>query len=95
MIVLHDLHGQPFGINGALIERVSGGTETHVLLTSGTSYIVSESVEDVVAIHREDRALVLALARHVPIPPGDGRPPIEGPLRLVTASMSTRTEAPT
>lgn len=95
MIVLHDLHGQPFGINGALIERVSGGTETHVLLTSGTSYIVTESVDQVVQLHREDRAIVVALARHAPIPPGDRRPLIEGSLRLVTAPTSRRTEAPT
>lgn len=62
MIVLHNLHGEPIAINGGLIERVEGGTETHVTLTSGTSYIVGESLEDVVRFQREDRAEVQAEA---------------------------------
>ena len=95
MIVLHDLHGQPFGINGALIERVSGGTETHVLLTSGTSYIVTESVDQVVQLHREDRAIVVALARGVRVPPGGAPPLSDGALRLVTGLKPSDTEIPT
>ena len=62
MIVLHNLHGEPIAINGGLIERVEGDTETHVTLTNGTSYIVSESLEEVVACQREDRAEVQAAA---------------------------------
>ena len=62
MIVLHNLHGEPIAINGGLIERVEGDTETHVTLTSGTSYIVRESLEEVVASQREDRAEVQAAA---------------------------------
>jgi len=62
MIVLHNLHGEPIAINGGLIERVEGDTETHVTLTSGTSYIVAESLEEVVASQREDRAEVQAAA---------------------------------
>lgn len=62
MIVLHNLHGEPIAINGGLIERVEGETETHVTLTSGTSYIVRESLEEVVAHQREDRAEVQAAA---------------------------------
>lgn len=62
MIIVHNLHGEPIAINGGLIERVEGGTETHVLLTSGTSYIVGEPLETVVALQREDRAEVQAEA---------------------------------
>jgi uncharacterized protein YlzI (FlbEa/FlbD family) len=62
MIVLHNLRGEPIAINGGLIERVEGETETHVTLTSGTSYIVRESLEEVVACQREDRAEVQAAA---------------------------------
>lgn len=62
MIVLHNVHGEPIAINGGLIERVEGDTETHVTLTNGTSYIVAESLEEVVAYQREDRAEVQAAA---------------------------------
>ncbi|MHB1975309.1 MAG: flagellar FlbD family protein, partial [Acidimicrobiales bacterium] len=66
MITLHNVQGHPVAINGSLIERVDGGPETHVLLVSGTSYIVTESIEDVVRLHREDRAAVQALADSMP-----------------------------
>lgn len=62
MIVLHNVHGAAFAINAGLIERVEGDTETHVMLVTGTNYVVIESVEQVVALHREDRARVQALA---------------------------------
>ena len=62
MIVLHNLRGEQLAINGALIERVEGQTETHITLTSGTSYIVRESLEEVVNAQRDDRAEVQALA---------------------------------
>ena len=44
------------------IERVEGDTETHVMLVTGTNYVVLESVDEVVTLHREDRARVQALA---------------------------------
>ncbi len=62
MIILHNVKGVPFAINAGLIERVEGSTETHVMLVTGTSYLVRESVEEVVSLHREDRALVQAQA---------------------------------
>jgi uncharacterized protein YlzI (FlbEa/FlbD family) len=62
MIVLHNVHGAAFAINSGLIERVEGDTETHVMLVTGTNYVVLESVEQVVALHRDDRARVQALA---------------------------------
>jgi len=86
MITLHNVQGHPIAINGSLIERVDGGPETHVLLVSGTSYIVTESIEDVVRLHREDRAAVQALADSYPseLPAtGPRAPASSGPLRLV------------
>jgi uncharacterized protein YlzI (FlbEa/FlbD family) len=86
MITLHNVQGLPIAINGALIERVSGGPETHVLLVSGTSYIVTASIEDVVRLHREDRAVVQVIAERL----RDVEPPMaegavkEASLRLVT-----------
>lgn len=65
MITLHNVQGLPVAINGALVERVSGGPETHVMLVNGTSYIVTESLEEVVRLHREDRAAVQAMAERL------------------------------
>lgn len=62
MIVLHNLRGEAIAINGVLIERVEGDTETHITLTSGTSYIVRETLEEVVSFQRDDRAEVQAAA---------------------------------
>jgi uncharacterized protein YlzI (FlbEa/FlbD family) len=62
VIVLHNVHGAAFAINAGLIERIEGDTETHVMLVTGTNYVVLESLEQVVALHREDRARVQALA---------------------------------
>lgn len=85
MIVLHNLHGEPLAINGGLIERVEGETETHVTLTSGTSYIVRESLDEVVAFQREDRAEVQAAAirRLTAEEPPSTRPGGDQALRLV------------
>lgn len=63
MIVLHSMKGEPFAINAELIERVEAPAETHVTLVNGTSYVVSEPLEEVVRLHREDRALVQARSR--------------------------------
>ena len=85
MIVLHNLRGEPLAINGGLIERVEGETETHVTLTSGTSYIVRESLDEVVALQREDRAEVQAAAirRLTAEDPRSTRPTGDPALRLV------------
>jgi len=65
MITVHNLQDQSFAINSALIERVDGGPETHVLLSNGTSYVVMESIEEIVRLHREDRAMVQVLASRI------------------------------
>jgi len=62
MMLLHNVRGGVFALNADLIERVEGEAETHITLQNGTSYVVQESLEDVVALHREDRASVHALA---------------------------------
>jgi uncharacterized protein YlzI (FlbEa/FlbD family) len=64
MIILHTLKGQEFAINGGLIERVEQDNETHVTLATGTSYLVREPLDEVVDLHREDRARVRVLAAH-------------------------------
>ncbi|MCU1492402.1 MAG: fliO2 [Acidimicrobiaceae bacterium] len=93
MITVHNLQGLAVAINGALIERVDGGPETHLMLVNGTSYIVRESIEEVVRLHREDRAVVQALADRMGtsgIPAGpvlDGATK-DGPLRLLAPAPS-------
>lgn len=64
VITLHSIKGEELAINGGLIERVqaSNDVETHVLVTTGTTYVVSESVAEIAELHREDRAIVDARA---------------------------------
>ena len=74
MIVLTNLHGEPLAINDELIERVEGDHETRVILTGGTRYIVTESVDEVVRRCRQHRAEVLALSRRIHFPPPPAEP---------------------
>jgi flagellar protein FlbD len=62
MIILHTIKGQEFAINGGLIERVEQDNETHITLATGTSYMVRESMSEVMNLHREDRAEVRVFA---------------------------------
>ncbi|MGH8980139.1 MAG: flagellar FlbD family protein [Acidimicrobiales bacterium] len=65
MIVVTTLKGERLAINDELIERVEDDHPTRVILTSGTCYMVAESVEEVVRRCQEDRAAVHAIAlRH-------------------------------
>ncbi|MGC8470674.1 MAG: flagellar FlbD family protein [Acidimicrobiales bacterium] len=69
MIVLTNLHGERLAINDELIERVEGDHETRVVLTSGTHYIVTEPLDEVVRRCRQHRAEILALSRQIHLPP--------------------------
>jgi len=96
MITLHNVQGGAIAINGSLVERVDGGPETHVMLVNGTSYIVKESIDEVVRLHREDRAIVQAMAAHMP---GDSHtPPVadgivkDTALRLIVQSDDSHEE---
>lgn len=62
MITLHSANGTAFAINSDLVEKVEESANTYVTLISGTSYVVEESLEAVVALVRHDRAIVRALA---------------------------------
>jgi uncharacterized protein YlzI (FlbEa/FlbD family) len=56
MIHLHRLNGQAVVINAELIETVeSHGQETVIRLTTANSFLVKESVEDVLARNLEYR----------------------------------------
>lgn len=62
MITLHSANGTAFAINSDLVEKVEESADTHVTLIGGTSYVVEESLETIVALVRHDRAIVRALA---------------------------------
>lgn len=86
MIVVHNVHGEPLALNGELIERVEGGTETHVTLVNGVRYIVGETIDEVVNLCREDRAEVRSMAQRMlalPVPPADVASETEVGLHLV------------
>jgi len=61
---LHRLNGQEVLINAELIETAEAhGRQTLIRLTSGNSFIVQESVEDVVARNTEYRRTVFGERR--------------------------------
>ena len=53
MIALHRLAAhapEPFHLNPDLIQTVEASPDTHILLTTGDRFVVSESPRDVVAL---------------------------------------------
>ena len=62
VITVTRLNGPPFALNPDLIERVEATPDTVVHLVDGTTYVVTESVEEIIARVREDRASVIALS---------------------------------
>jgi flagellar protein FlbD len=54
------LNGERFALNPDLIERVEGHPDTVAFLVDGTKYVVTETVDEVLAEIREYRAGILA-----------------------------------
>ncbi|WP_122818406.1 flagellar FlbD family protein [Nocardioides pantholopis] len=69
MISLTRLSGAEFVINSDLIERVDKTPDTVVTLTTGSKYVVAESLGAVVAEIRLHRAEVIALSELVHVDP--------------------------
>jgi flagellar protein FlbD len=65
MILLTRLNGSTFAVNPDLIERIQESPDTSVVLVDGTSYIVTESVEEIIDEVAGYRARVLALAHAI------------------------------
>ena len=57
------LNGPAFWLNPDLIERIEATPDTVVHLVGGTDYVITESVDEVIARVRESRAQVIALSR--------------------------------
>jgi flagellar protein FlbD len=67
MIVLTTLRGESFALNEDLVEKVEADPETRVILTSGTRYIVAETVTEVIRRVRLEHAEVQVLAKQLDV----------------------------
>lgn len=65
MIMLTRLNGQAFALNCDLVERIDVTPDTVITLVDGTKYLVSESVQDIVALVRDYRASIVAQSHHL------------------------------
>ena len=62
MILLTRLNGSAFAVNPDLIERIQEQPDTTVVLVDGTTFIVTETIDEVIDEIAEYRARVIALA---------------------------------
>jgi flagellar protein FlbD len=69
MITLTRLSGTTFALNSDLIERVDATPDTVVTLVDGKKYVVTDSLEDIVAAVRRHRGEVLALSTFADVEP--------------------------
>ncbi|MFL4473869.1 flagellar FlbD family protein [Paeniglutamicibacter sp. MACA_103] len=64
MIVVTRLNATRFAINADLIERIQENPDTVVFMVNGAKYVVTETMEEVIALVAGYRARVVSLARH-------------------------------
>jgi len=91
MIVVTRLNNTRFAVNPDLIERIQSSPDTTLSLVGGTSYIVTESMEDVIEMIAAYRAAVISRARAMPsfdVPAGPG-------LGVVAFDRESRSPQPT
>lgn len=97
MILLTRLNGSQVGLNPDLLERVEHNPDTVLCLIDGTRYVVSESIDEVVARVIEFRARVLSatdqLAAQVDHLTHRPAPTDRSGLRLVVDTAEDATEA--
>ncbi|NEM91182.1 flagellar FlbD family protein [Galbitalea soli] len=63
MIVVTKLNNSRFAVNPDLIERIHSNPDTTLALVDGTTYIVTESMEEVIELIANYRAKVISIAR--------------------------------
>ncbi|WP_082605759.1 flagellar FlbD family protein [Nocardioides sp. Root190] len=78
MISLTRLSGTTFLLNADLVERVDCTPDTVVTLVDGTKYLVSESLDEVLAAVVDYRAAIVARAA---LPDAAMLPPVRGGVR--------------
>ncbi len=94
MISLTRLSGTTFLLNADLVERVDCTPDTVVTLVDGTKYLVSESLDEVLAAVVDYRAAIVARAA---LPDAATLPPVGGPPRqprLAAVPLGPRGAAP-
>ena len=62
MIVVTRLNDSQFAINPDLIERIHASPDTTLVLVDGSSYIVTETLDELIELIARYRARVIALA---------------------------------
>ncbi len=62
MILLTRLNGTTFAVNPDLVERIQETPDTTVVLVDGTTFIVTETIHEVIDSIAEYRARVISLA---------------------------------
>ncbi len=72
MIVVTRLNGSRFAVNPDLIERIHASPDTTLVLVDGSSYIVTESLDEIIELVARYRAKVIALAHAASSEPTDG-----------------------
>ncbi len=65
MIVLTRLNESTFAVNPDLVERIQANPDTSVVLVDGTTFIVRESVDEIIDLIARYRARVIALASSI------------------------------
>jgi uncharacterized protein YlzI (FlbEa/FlbD family) len=63
MIILTRLNNSQFAVNPDLVERIHSNPDTTLTLVDGTTYIVTESMDEVIDLMARYRAKVISLAR--------------------------------
>lgn len=73
MIVVTRRDRREFGINPDLIERIHANPDTTLHMADGSTYIVEESLQEVIDLITDYRARVISMARHLGAAgPGNG-----------------------
>lgn len=67
MIVLTRLNESHFAVNPDLIERIHSNPDTTLVMVDGSKYIVTESMDQVIAMITGYRAEIIRLARDLPV----------------------------
>lgn len=101
MIAVTRLNGSRFAVNPDLIERVQENPDTTLVMVGGTTYVVRESLTEVITLIADFRALVLATAqsyaegeaRRLTVVPGElDTPASPTPLRPTERPIDRQTE---
>ena len=81
MILLTRLNGSTFAVNPDLIERIQEQPDTTVVLVDGTTFIVTETIDEVIDEIAEYRARVIALAHSMHFDGVAAAVPVTAPAR--------------